>query len=49
MALETRLYQKLTQQLVMVNKDAQGKVRTRIVLPVVFVPLTGGPRPPGAR
>lgn len=32
------------QRLVVVEKDAQGKVTTRSVLPVTFVPLTGGPR-----
>jgi protein-L-isoaspartate(D-aspartate) O-methyltransferase len=30
----------MTQQLVLIEKDAAGKVRTRQVLPVVFVPLT---------
>lgn len=34
------------QRLVIVQKDEAGKVRTRSVLPVQFVPLTGGP--PGA-
>ena len=33
----------LTQRLVLVEKDAEGKVKTRSVLPVAFVPLTGGP------
>jgi protein-L-isoaspartate(D-aspartate) O-methyltransferase len=32
----------LTQQLLLVQKDAAGRVRTRQVLPVRFVPLTGG-------
>ena len=32
-----------TQTLVLVEKDASGRVRTRQVLPVRFVPLTGGP------
>ena len=32
-----------TQRLVAVEKDASGKVRSRAVLPVKFVPLTGGP------
>ncbi|BDU15116.1 protein-L-isoaspartate(D-aspartate) O-methyltransferase [Lysobacter auxotrophicus] len=32
-----------TQTLLLVQKDAQGRVRTRQVLPVRFVPLTGGP------
>ena len=31
-----------TQQLVLVNKRADGRVTTRQMLPVVFVPLTGG-------
>ncbi|MDQ3313356.1 MAG: protein-L-isoaspartate(D-aspartate) O-methyltransferase [Verrucomicrobiota bacterium] len=35
-----------TQRLVMVEKDAGGKVRSRSVHPVNFVPLTGGPRAP---
>ena len=30
----------MTQQLVLVNKDATGKVTTRQLLPVAFVPLT---------
>ena len=30
-----------TQRLLLVTKDAQGRVRTRSVLPVRFVPLTG--------
>jgi protein-L-isoaspartate(D-aspartate) O-methyltransferase len=33
-----------TQRLVLVTKDDEEKVRTRSVLPVRFVPLTGGPR-----
>lgn len=33
-----------TQTLMLVEKDAQGRVRTRAVLPVRFVPLTGGDR-----
>ena len=33
-----------TQRLVIVHKDEEGKVKTRSVLPVRFVPLTGGPR-----
>jgi len=32
-----------TQTLLLVEKDANGRVRTRQVLPVRFVPLTGGP------
>ena len=32
----------LTQQLLLVEKDAQGEVTTRQLLPVRFVPLTGG-------
>jgi len=32
-----------TQTLLLVEKDATGRVRTRQVLPVRFVPLTGGP------
>ncbi len=32
------------QQLMRVEKDAEGKVRQRSVMPVRFVPLTGGPR-----
>ena len=32
-----------TQTLLLVEKDAGGRVRTRQVLPVRFVPLTGGP------
>lgn len=32
----------MTQQLVLVKKDAQGKVTTRQILPVQFVPLTDG-------
>ena len=34
-----------TQRLVAVEKDASGKVRSRTIHPVRFVPLTGGPRP----
>jgi protein-L-isoaspartate(D-aspartate) O-methyltransferase len=30
-----------TQHLLLVTKDAQGRVRTRVILPVRFVPLTG--------
>lgn len=33
-----------TQRLVVVEKDASGKVKSRSVHPVKFVPLTGGPR-----
>ncbi|MFQ5477232.1 MAG: protein-L-isoaspartate(D-aspartate) O-methyltransferase [Candidatus Binatia bacterium] len=33
----------LTQQLTLVEKDRKGTVRTRQLLPVRFVPLTGGP------
>ncbi len=33
-----------TQRLVMVEKDANGKIRSRTVHPVSFVPLTGGPK-----
>jgi protein-L-isoaspartate(D-aspartate) O-methyltransferase len=33
-----------TQRLVAVEKDAAGKVRSRAIHPVKFVPLTGGPR-----
>ncbi len=32
----------MPQQLVLVEKDGQGRVRTRELLPVQFVPLTGG-------
>ncbi len=32
----------LVQHLVLVEKDAGGKVTTRLILPVAFVPLTGG-------
>ena len=38
-----------TQRLVVVEKDASGKVRSRSVLPVRFVPLTGGPRDGGKK
>ena len=38
-----------TQRLVVVEKDAAGKVTTRSVLPVVFVPLTGGPSASGEK
>ena len=31
----------LTQKLVLVTRDAQGEIRTREMLPVTFVPLTG--------
>ncbi|MCK4707577.1 MAG: protein-L-isoaspartate O-methyltransferase, partial [Gammaproteobacteria bacterium] len=31
-----------TQYLTMVEKDLQGKITTRQVLPVIFVPFTGG-------
>lgn len=31
----------MTQQLLVVDKDREGKLRTRQILPVVFVPLTG--------
>jgi protein-L-isoaspartate(D-aspartate) O-methyltransferase len=31
----------LVQQLVLVDKDAEGGITTRQVLPVKFVPLTG--------
>jgi protein-L-isoaspartate(D-aspartate) O-methyltransferase len=31
----------VTQQLVLVEKDAEGEITTRQILPVVFVPLTG--------
>lgn len=33
-----------TQRLVVVTKNEEGKVRSRTMLPVRFVPLTGGPR-----
>ena len=33
-----------TQRLVVVEKDANGKVKSRSIHPVRFVPLTGGPR-----
>ena len=32
----------MTQQLLLINKDMNGEVRTRQILPVAFVPLTGG-------
>jgi protein-L-isoaspartate(D-aspartate) O-methyltransferase len=32
----------MTQQLVLVQKDTEGKLTTRQILPVRFVPLTGG-------
>ena len=32
----------MTQQLLMVTKSPEGEVRTRQILPVAFVPLTGG-------
>ncbi len=32
----------MVQQLVLISKDAGGKPRTRVLLPVAFVPLTGG-------
>lgn len=32
----------MTQQLMLVEKDAQGRVSSREILPVAFVPLTGG-------
>ncbi len=38
-----------TQRLVVVEKDAAGKVRSRSVHPVNFVPLTGGPRAAGKK
>ena len=38
-----------TQRLVAVEKDASGKVRSRAVNPVRFVPLTGGPREQGKK
>lgn len=34
----------MTQQLVLVSKDGQGNISSRQILPVRFVPLTGGPR-----
>jgi protein-L-isoaspartate(D-aspartate) O-methyltransferase len=34
----------LGQELVLVEKDAQGAVRQRSLFPVAFVPLTGGGR-----
>jgi len=33
-----------TQTLILITKDANGRISTRRVLPVQFVPLTGGPR-----
>ncbi|MFQ5939873.1 MAG: protein-L-isoaspartate O-methyltransferase, partial [Alphaproteobacteria bacterium] len=33
----------LTQYLMMVEKDSQGRVTNRQILPVRFVPLKGGP------
>ena len=38
-----------TQRLVVVQKDAAGKVRSRAVHPVNFVPLTGGPAAGGEK
>lgn len=38
----------LTQRLVLVEKNTEGKVRTQTILPVRFVPLTGGPGKSGA-
>jgi protein-L-isoaspartate(D-aspartate) O-methyltransferase len=39
----------LTQQLLLIEKEADGRIRTRQLLPVRFVPLTGGPdRSPGS-
>ena len=32
----------MVQQLLLVEKDVDGTVRTRTLLPVAFVPLTGG-------
>jgi protein-L-isoaspartate(D-aspartate) O-methyltransferase len=32
----------MTQYLMLVEKDQEGQVRTREILPVMFVPLTGG-------
>jgi len=32
----------MTQQLVLVEKSQEGEVSTKQLLPVVFVPLTGG-------
>ena len=32
------------QQLMLVEKDAKGKITSRVITPVRFVPLTGGPR-----
>ena len=34
-----------TQQLLLLGKDQQGGLTSRVVLPVAFVPLTGGPAP----
>ena len=31
----------MTQQLMLIEKDRQGRVFTREILPVAFVPLTG--------
>ena len=31
----------MTQQLLLINKNTQGEIHTRQLLPVVFVPLTG--------
>jgi len=33
-----------TQNLVLVTKGSEGKIKTRTLIPVRFVPLTGGPR-----
>ena len=33
----------MTQQLVLVEKDSEGRVRTRQILPVIFVPFTRRP------
>ena len=35
------------QELLLITKDAAGTVTQRTILPVAFVPLTGGPRPRG--
>ena len=32
----------MTQQLVLVTKDSEANITTRQILPVIFVPLTGG-------